>query len=437
MRQHDTTTTPGTAPLSWNQAELLRFQRAEPNDQMWNLHHAWRITGPLDETALRQSIALLMARHHILRTTYDAETQYVQPDPKLPWEVVPVTGRTTAEQEQRAMERCRAEADTPFDLRSGPAMRTTLLRLAEDDHVLAITIHHIAVDARSSLLLFRDLSDAYAAFAAGAEPTLPPIRRQYVEFAHEQRRAADTDAAKQALAAWEGTDAPAPRRRNSYAADVHMWTMSAALRSQVEQFIRSTGSTLPAVLATGLLYALGRQGVERPAVLWPVPNRPDDFAETMGFFADRVLIRPERTDSISALHAAVHASMQNGPNHGLPHEQILDTVAPDRDVTAHPLAQAMLQLVDMSYVPPLSIKDTTTTLFSPGLPYTRALDIETNVLVDRDGDVTVYTVYAMDCYNSSSVERLTTDMVAGVSLLVSDQPVPHGQPSRIPAENQN
>lgn len=425
MQRHDTTTTPDTAPLSWNQAELLRFQRAEPNDQMWNMHHAWRITGTLDETALRQSIALLLARHHILRTTYDGETQHVLPDPKLPWEVVPVTGRTTSEREQRAMERCRADADTPFDLRSDPVMRTTLLRLAEDDHVLAVTMHHIAIDARSSLILLRDLSDAYAAFAAGAEPTLPPIRRQYVEFAREQRRAADADATKQALAAWEGIDAPAPRRRNSYAAEVHMWTMPAALRSRMEEFIRSTGSTVPKVLATGLLYALGRQGVQRPAVLWPVPNRPDDFAETMGFFTDRVLIRPERTDSLSALHAAVHASMQNEPNHGLPHEQILDTVAPDRDVTAHPLAQAMLQLVDMSYVPPLSIKDTTTTLFCPGLPYVRALDIETNVLADRAGDLTVYTLYAADSYDSTSVERLTTDVVAGVSLLVGDQPVPH------------
>ena len=80
------------------------------------------------------------------------------------------------------------EAKTPFDLSAGPLLRTTLYQLGDEDHILALTIHHIAIDGWSVKLLMHELASYYAAAIEGRSPTLPDLPVQYADYAYWQRR---------------------------------------------------------------------------------------------------------------------------------------------------------------------------------------------------------------------------------------------------------
>ncbi|CAM5531622.1 hypothetical protein SANTM175S_10360 [Streptomyces antimycoticus] len=80
-----------------------------------------------------------------------------------------------------------AEMTEPFDLSTGPLLRAKVLRLEEHDHVLLLTVHHVATDAWSQGILVGELSAAYEAFDAGREPVLPPLPVQYADYAEWER----------------------------------------------------------------------------------------------------------------------------------------------------------------------------------------------------------------------------------------------------------
>src|SRR5439155_26135923 len=103
------------------------------------------------------------------------------------------------------------EARRPFDLRRGPLLRARLLRLAEQDHVLLITMHHIVSDGWSAGVSARELAALYAAYRSGAPPALPDAPIQYAEFAIWQRAWLQGEVLERQLAYWRRQLAGAPR----------------------------------------------------------------------------------------------------------------------------------------------------------------------------------------------------------------------------------
>ena len=94
------------------------------------------------------------------------------------------------ERARRVIILAREEAGRPFDLgdsRGGPLLRAVLLRLAGDDHVLALTVHHIVSDGWSMGILVREVGTLYAAFSAGRPSPLPGLALQPADFAVWQR----------------------------------------------------------------------------------------------------------------------------------------------------------------------------------------------------------------------------------------------------------
>ena len=86
------------------------------------------------------------------------------------------------------LRRIAGEADAPFDLEHGPLIRGRLVRMAEDDHVLLISMHHIVSDGWSMEVLTRELGTLYAAFRRGEANPLPPLPVQYADYAAWQRQ---------------------------------------------------------------------------------------------------------------------------------------------------------------------------------------------------------------------------------------------------------
>src|SRR5262249_49578421 len=149
----------------------------EPDSALYNLATAVRLTGPLNTTALERSLREIARRHEVLRTTFTAVNGRPLPviadEPDLSLPVIDLGERPAAEREAEARQIAEAEARRPFDLARGPLLRVTLLRLAPEEHVALVVMHHIVSDGWSVGVLNREVAELYASNLAGRASPLP------------------------------------------------------------------------------------------------------------------------------------------------------------------------------------------------------------------------------------------------------------------------
>src|SRR5262249_26437632 len=132
-------------------------------------------------------------RHEALRTVFTVENgkhyQSIIESLSINLEVIDLQELPETERESKATELCREESQRPFDLVHGPLFRVKVFRLSVDDHILAVTVHHVISDGWSMMLFFRDLSELYSGSLNGSQSRLPEIAIQYVDFTLWQREA--------------------------------------------------------------------------------------------------------------------------------------------------------------------------------------------------------------------------------------------------------
>src|SRR5262249_45172134 len=155
----------GEVPLSFAQEQLWFLDQLQPGNPWYNIAASVGFHGRLDPVALEQVVRALVVRHEILRTAFVARNgqpvQTVAPDVGLEMPIVGLRGLPAGEREAMARELAVEEARKPFDLTRGPLLRTRLLRLADDEHRLLLTVHHLAADGWSMRVLVRELAHLY------------------------------------------------------------------------------------------------------------------------------------------------------------------------------------------------------------------------------------------------------------------------------------
>src|SRR6478672_6652421 len=185
----------GPAPLSFAQEGLWLLHRLHPDDPAYNEHFTLRITGPLNDRALEQRVNSVVMRHEILRSVF-AEVDGVPLQTPVPELFIPLViedlGKTSEPHPlQAAMEMAALEARAPFNLATGPLIRTKLIHIGNRESLLLLTIHHIAIDGWSMEILLREVIAAYEAYSKGVAPSLPDLPLQYSDFARSQRERRD------------------------------------------------------------------------------------------------------------------------------------------------------------------------------------------------------------------------------------------------------
>jgi len=206
----------GSPPVSIVQEHVLRIERELPGLPQFNLPFAYRLRGPLNVIALEQSLAEVVRRHESLRTGFvwvgERPIARVRPaaaiQPSLVVENLACSRATSGPRAKallvkKAELQAELEAWTPFELDRAPLLRFRLLRLGPDDHVLLLVLHHIIVDGWSIGLFLEEVSDLYAASAAGDEARLPGPELQFADFARWQRVWSNTADAARQFAYWK------------------------------------------------------------------------------------------------------------------------------------------------------------------------------------------------------------------------------------------
>ena len=185
----------GPLPLSFAQWRLWFLDQLGIPGAVYHIPTRLRLRGELDRNALVRALDRVVARHEALRTTFvevDGEpVQRTAPVEESPFQLAEHDLRGYAEAGAELVRLLEEEAAAPFDLARGPLIRGCLIRLADDDQVLVITMHHIVSDGWSMGVFTRELSALYAAFRSGEPDPLPALPIQYADYAVWQRRWVD------------------------------------------------------------------------------------------------------------------------------------------------------------------------------------------------------------------------------------------------------
>jgi len=180
-------------PLSYAQQRMWFLYTLEPDSPYYNIPAALRLRGVLDVEALEQALGQIVARHEVLRSRYPTGSggpeQVIKPCTAFSLLVKDMRDVSSDEQDQMLQTIIRKEASLPFDIEQDGVFRAGLLRLGPEDHLLTLTIHHIAFDEWSTQVFLRELGTLYNALSAGRKPELPPLPIQYADFAWWQRQA--------------------------------------------------------------------------------------------------------------------------------------------------------------------------------------------------------------------------------------------------------
>lgn len=348
----------GPAPLSFGQERLWFFDQLAPGNPFYNDCTAIRLRGRLELASLSRALNALVARHEILRTSFPSvnghPVQRVHPERRrdLPLEEVA---------EHDVQRRASEEAQTAFDIAAASPIRARLLRLAADDHVLLVTMHHILYDGWSLGVIFRELSECYRAFVAGEAPALEELPIQYADFAVWQRGRL-TELVERQLAYWNAqlagrlpelvvpTDRPRPEVQ-SFRGAAHFLKLPGALSEAAKELSRRERVTPFVTLLTvfeTLLWHLS--GQDEILVGTAVAGRNHREIEPLvGFFVNTLVLRTrlDGDPSFRELLACVsEAAVEAWEHQDLPFERLVEELKPERKLSRNPLFQVWFNLVN-------------------------------------------------------------------------------------------
>ncbi|SMH41867.1 non-ribosomal peptide synthetase [Azospirillum agricola] len=355
---------PGAAtPASFAQRRLWFLERLEPGTPAHVLAVAHRLAGPLDPAALACALGESVRRHEALRTTLaevDGTVMQVVRTPgdtPFPLHRIDLRPLDPDQRDAALRQRTDAEAATPFDLEHGPLLRATLLRTADTEHRLLISVHHAVFDGWSFDVFMTELGILYGAFAAGRPSPLPDPALHYADATLWQRRRLQGDTLDRLLAYWTErmagpppvlalpTDRPRHPGRDRREASRAV-TLPADLADALRALSLDTGVTLFSTLLAGFQILLHRHSGETDITVGsPVANR--NRAELAGMIGLLVNTLPLRVrfdgrPSVRALLAHTAEAVAGGLAHqDLPFELLVEAVNPPR-LTGHPpLVQAV------------------------------------------------------------------------------------------------
>ncbi|WP_443047994.1 amino acid adenylation domain-containing protein, partial [Streptomyces sp. H39-S7] len=439
---------PEAVPLSFAQRGQWFLNRFEESSASYNLAFELRLSGDVDPVALGSALADVVGRHESLRTVFP-EVDGVARQVALASPHLTLTATDVAEADLATV--LTAAAEHPFDLTVDVPLRAHLFRVAPAEHVLLLTVHHIAADGASLAPLARDLSTAYTARRSGTAPAWTPLPVQYADYALWQHDTLgnETDPASpiaQQLAHWTTTlaglpeeltlptDRPRPANPTGHGASV-VFHLDAALQTQLTTLARTTHTSLFMVIQAALTTLLNRLGAGTDIPLGtPIAGRTDEALDPLiGFFINTLVLRTDLTGNPTfheLLHRTRTTNLTAYTHQDLPFERLVEILNPERTTTRHPLFQTMLALQNN---PPA-------TLNLPGLEgrleqrrtATAKFDL-TFDMVERfaadgaAGGVEGVVEYSSDLFDRETVENMALRLVRILTAVVADPGVRVGE----------
>jgi amino acid adenylation domain-containing protein len=413
---------PRKSPLSFAQQRLWFLDQLEPNSSRYNMCAALRLRGTLSIPSLERALNAIVSRHEALRArfiTADGEpAQVVDENVTLEVPLEDLTGCPPSDLHNALDARLHAEVTRPFHLSNDRLFRAALLRLAPDDHVLVVNMHHIVSDEWSFNIFYKELAAFYAGFREGDTVQLPELPIQYSDYAIWQRDWLRGDTFERQLAYWKnqlhgnppGVDLPTdhPRRSAGEARGAaRWWRFAPEMRPALKQLASQEGVTLFMVLLAAFKALLYRY-THQPDIIVGSPLAGRNRVETedlIGFFVNTLPLRSKITGKMifRELVAQVKEISLGAYSHqDLPFEKLVEVLQPERSIHRTPFVTVMFFVEQVSSgalrLPGLEVE------FIDHGNATAKFDL-TLAVNDNGSDLTAVAQYNRELYEDATVAR--------------------------------
>ncbi|MEU4112178.1 amino acid adenylation domain-containing protein [Streptomyces sp. NPDC027717] len=385
-----------------------------------------RLRGDLDADRLERSLAGIVARHEVLRTRFTAVDG--EPVPTVDAPTGLVLRRTEADSAEDLFARYLGR---PVDLSAEHPVRATLARLAPDEHLLLIEIHHIAVDGWSWGVLLDELAAGYR-----GETVAPPATR-YADLARAQAERLSGARLERLLGHWrdrlsglEPLDLPTDRPRPAVwdgSGGVVRFDLPADLVAAVDTVARSRRATRYMLLLTAYQALLGHwSGRTDVAVCSTLADRAQRGASALiGPLVNTVVLRSDLSGrpGFGALLDRVRERVLTDLSHAeVPFDHVVGAVGGRRDLSRHPLAQASFTLLN-SPIRPVRMPGLEVELVEPPLTGT-PLDVFLDLTLRADGSVAAILQYATALYDAATMRAFARAYVLLLRAVLADTETP-------------
>ncbi|MEO0650421.1 MAG: condensation domain-containing protein [Planctomycetota bacterium] len=410
-------------PASPSQLALWSVERLEPGRAHYVSAGGLRLRGPLHVAALETALAAIVERHPILRARFVDTPDGLRLDLDGPRPAASERhdlSALNATQQPLALEgHLRELAAGPFDLASGPLLRTRLLHLETQEHVLLLAQHHAITDGASLDLWVQELDACYAAALRGAQVDRPLPPFDYADWARWQGERLEAERGRVLADFWSRTlagapgepalraDHPLPSERTHAGRSFELalgQPLSEALRAGAARHATSPFTVALAAFAA----ALARfGGVDEVVLGTAVSGRQIAGTDRLlGLFVNAVplRLRPRDADHDRAWIAAVGATLRAAQAHGdLPLDRIVEAAKPARVPGRPPLFQVSFDSLGADrphgHVGPLRVEPFELDLGSAKLDLSVALD-------EREPELRLRVEYSTEVLRASTVQAL-------------------------------
>ncbi|MGA8431127.1 MAG: amino acid adenylation domain-containing protein [Candidatus Sulfotelmatobacter sp.] len=437
-------------PLSFAQQRLWFLDQLEPGNPLYNVPCAIHLEGNLDQDALERSLNEIVRRHEILRTRFTTSNgqpvQVIAPALSIPLPVTELGRLPQTERTVKAERLAAEEAKRSFNLGAGPLLRANLLRLAVDEHVLLLNIHHIASDETSREIIVRELVALYDAFSQHKPSPLPELKTQYADYAVWQRGWLKNGTLDKEIAYWREqlqgapavlelpTDHSRPAVQSFRGANQSL-DLDPVVAESLKALSQREGATLFMTLLAAFQVLLSRYtGQDDIVVGSPFTNRQRAEVEGLiGFFVNTVPLRADLSHDPSfrqLLHRVKETALAAYDHRELPLEKLVEELRPERNLSYNPLFQVLFAV--QNTVSPVE-KVAGLTLHLRDVDTGTAKFDLTCTVIPKDTGFTTSFEYNTDLFEAVSIRRMIDSFHSILAAVARDaeQPI-----SQLPLLNQ-
>lgn len=427
----------GDLPLSFAQQRLWFLDQLAPNSAFYNIPTALRLTGSLNESAFIKSLETIIERHEALRTTFPEQDgkpyQHIATHLPLPLEKTDLTALDPAEREIKIMHLAEQEAQKPFDLAHGPLLRIHLVKVADQDHVLLFTMHHIISDGWSVGLLIKEVATLYQGLVTNRPVPLPELPLQYIDFAYWQRNWLQGQVLEAQLDYWRKqlqgappllelpTDRPRPAVQTFHGRTVQ-YSLPKQIADALKEISQQEQVTLFMTMLAAFQTLLARYtGQNDISVGTPIANRNRIETENIvGFFVNtlvlRTLIEPEVTFR-ELLGKVRDVALGAYAHQDVPFEMLVDALHPQRDLSHTPLFQVMFVFQN---APAQQLKLTDLTI-APIQAESGVAKFDLSIILSEHPEgLSVGFEYNTDLFDESTIERMFKNFHVMLQSIIDD-----------------
>ncbi len=354
-------------PLGFAQERLWFMEQLMPGNAIYNNPGSMRILGPLDSDALEKTFNELADRHESLRTIFISESgeprQVVLPAMDIDLETYDLSDVPADEREREAQQLVKLQSWKPFDLKKGPLIRPVLVRLAEQEHVLLVVMHHIICDGWSLGVIIRELVALYDSFSNKRPSPLSPLPIQYADFAIWQRDWLRGEVLQTQFDFWKSklgdnppildlpTDKPRPLARSFQGLTRELY-LDKPLIESLREVAHQQEVTLFMLLLAAFKVLMFRYSGQRDIIVGsPYAGRERTEIEGLiGLFVNTLALRTNLSFDLSFcdyLRQVRDVTLSAYAHGSLPFDKLVGKLQPERDPSRQPLYQVLFALQNM------------------------------------------------------------------------------------------